>query len=84
MVTADDSFGLGVTIVAFGLLDALLHAVERIEPVGEASSVSVEVAARRIGIGQTLAYSLCRRSWRAGPTGCVACGWAVACWCRCG
>ena len=50
----------------------------------DALFVSVEEAARRIGIGRTLAYELCRAFQDRGPTGCAACVLDDGCWCPCG
>ena len=46
--------------------------------------VSVEEAARRLGIGRTLAYDLCRPTCAAAQVVCLVFGWAGGCWCRCG
>lgn len=62
--------------VAFGPVLALSTVEERSVLVSDALFVSVEEAARRIGIGRTLAYELCRTylEGRAGGLRCVRLG----------
>jgi hypothetical protein len=50
------------------VFDALIHSGKE-QPVREALFVSVEEAAQRIGIGRTLAYSLCRTFESSEPGG---------------